>query len=422
MAPTTCAASRVATRATAALTLALVIMVGAASVALAAGRTWASVAEDTTEYLTQAAKAYESGSTGDAKKLVDKAYFGPFEEDGMEATIKNYISAQRAFELEQEFKQIKIAMGAGASPQAVARRVKALSADLAEDAATLDGTSSRGASAGGATPFLQSFGILLREGFEAILILGAIVAYLRKSGDVRSVRVVQVGALAAVVASILVAVVLSSLLASIGGLAQEVLEGATMLVAVAVLLWVSLWLAGKTRARQWQDYIQGQVERSASRGSTLALASVAFLAVFREGGETILFYTALVSGNRDAFGAMALGFGAAALALVALYGVLRWGSMRIPFRPFFIATSGLLFYMAFVFAGQGIRELQGAGVVGARVVAQVPVVDLLGIYPTVESLVTQAVLLALAVGVAIWQWRSGGAGTDKGVQQAGGTS
>lgn len=415
-------ASRLAAvRALKVVAVACLVLAMTATVALAANKNWADVARETGDYLSQAVNAYSEGSADRAKQLVDKAYFGPFEEDGMEATIKNHISAQRAFELEQEFKQIKIAIAKGAPADDVAERVDLLAADLAEDAATLDGTGGSGRQSS-TTPFVQSFGILLREGFEAILILGAIIAYLRKSGDARSVRIVQFGAIAALAASVVMAIALSSALASIGGFAQEILEGATMLVAMVVLFWVSFWLAGKTRAQQWHNYIQAQVERSASRGSTLALASVAFLAVFREGGETILFYTALLSGNRDAFGPIALGFGAAALALVVLYGVLRWGSMRIPFKPFFVATSALLFYMAFVFAGQGIRELQEAGVLGARVVEWVPVVDLLGIYPTIETLLTQLMLLVLAVGVAVWQWRTGRAGAEESVQEVGGTS
>lgn len=374
------------------------------SPASAAPKTWADVADEIGAYLTQAAEAYDPRSPEAAKKLVDKAYFGPFEADGMEATIKTHVSASRAFELEQEFKQLKMSMGAGKPVAEVVTRVDALSAALQAEAKTLDGEGASGGAS--ASPFLQSFGILLREGFEAILILGAILAYLRKSGNKRGVRTVQLGALAAIAASVVMAVVLSSLFAGVGGFGQEVLEGATMLLAMVVLFWVSYWLAAKARAQKWQEYIQDTVARTATKGSTWALASVAFLAVFREGGETILFYAALVSGNPGSLGPIALGFAAAAVVLVALYAALRWGSLKIPFKPFFVATSALLFYLAFVFAGQGVRELQEAGLVGVTRVPGVPVLDIFGIYPTAESLLLQATLLVAAVGGALWQRRS----------------
>lgn len=387
----------------AALALAVLLAL-IASPASAAPKTWEDVANAIDGHLARAVGAYEPGAPQAAKKLVDKAYFGPFESDGMEATIKTHISAGRAFELEQDFKQLKIRMGAGAPKSEVEGRADALSEALHADADTLDGDGS--GSKANASPFLQSFGILLREGFEAILILGAIIAYLRKSGDKRGVRTVQLGAVAAIAASVVMAVALSSVFAGIGGFGQEVLEGATMLIAMVVLFWVSYWLAAKARARKWQEYIQDTVERTASKGSTLALASVAFLAVFREGGETILFYAALVSGNPGSLGPIAMGFGVAAAVLVGLYAALRWGSLKIPFKPFFVATSALLFYLAFVFAGQGIRELQEAGVVGVTRVPGVPVLDIFGIYPTAESLFVQVTLLVAAVGGALWQRRS----------------
>ena len=407
-------------------TAAVAVLLSAAIVspAIAAAKTWTQVAEDTSGFLQQAVDTYDPQAPDAAKALVDKAYFGPFEADGMEATIKNYISAQRAFELEQEFKQIKIAMKAGKPSEEISSRVAVLSADLGKDAAVLDGEapSEGGTAAGSATPFVQSFGILLREGFEAILILGAIIAYLRKSENVRGVRTVQIGAVAALAASVVMALALSSVFANMRGFGQEVLEGSTMLIAMVVLFWVSFWLAAKARAKKWHEYIQDAVDRTASKGSTLALASVAFLAVFREGGETILFYTALISGSPGQLGPIAAGFAVAVVALVVLYVALRWGSLHIPFRPFFIATSALLFYMAFVFAGQGIRELQEAGVVGASIVPGIPVVDVFGIYPTAQSLLMQAVLVLTAVGVAIWQGLSGRRNGSQELREAGGTS
>jgi high-affinity iron transporter len=134
------------------------------------------------------------------------------------------------------------------------------------------------------------------------------------------------------------------------------------------------------------------------------LAAAAFLAVFREGAETILFYQALVSGNPTSTGEIVLGFAAGTLVLVGIFLTLRYGSVRIPIKPFFIATSALLYYLAFVFAGQGVRELQEAGVVASTIIKGVPVIEILGIYPTLETLSLQSALVLAAIGGLIWQF------------------
>ncbi|MCZ7665283.1 MAG: FTR1 family iron permease [Thermoleophilia bacterium] len=256
---------------------------------------------------------------------------------------------------------------------------------------------------------VQSLLIILREGFEAILVLSALVAYLMRANGGLGVRAVYLGGGVALLASAATAVVLRFLLAGAAGFTQEVLEGATMLLAMAVLFWVSYWLASKAQAHRWESYIRGKVMAGAgevvSSRRTLALAAAAFLAVYREGAETILFYGALLSGNPGAGGQMALGFGAGAVLLIGLFVLLRWGSVRLPIGPFFAVTSVLLYYLAFVFAGKGIRELQEAGAVGATRIEWVPLVDTLGLYPTVETIALQGGLVLAALFALVWQLR-----------------
>ena len=171
-----------------------------------------------------------------------------------------------------------------------------------------------------------------------------------------------------------------------------------MLVATGVLFSVSYWLLSKIEADKWNAFLTGKMKDALSTGSGLALASVAFLAVYREGFETILFFKALLSsGGSTDVGAVVGGIGLGAVALVVLYlAINRWG-MRIPMRPFFAVTGTLLYYMAFVFAGKGVAELQEGGYVGTTVLEWAPRAPFFGIYPTAESLALQSLLLGLAI-------------------------
>jgi high-affinity iron transporter len=268
---------------------------------------------------------------------------------------------------------------------------------LADQAEQLDGGSNSPMAA-----LAGSLLIILREGFEAILVVGAIVAYLVKSGNRDKLRTVYVGAGLALAASVLLAVAVNAL-TQLAGANQEIIEGVTVLAAVAMLIWVSNWIASKADAAAWTGYIRAQTQTSVTRGSVWSLAFVAFLAVFREGAETILFYQALRASSSGGSGAMIwLGLGIGILLLVGIYLAIRFLAIRIPTGPFFVATSVLLAVMAVAFAGAGINELQEGGVVAITAVNAVPSIDLLGIYPSVQTLVTQAVVLAaVSAGIVL---------------------
>ncbi|MFQ5747069.1 MAG: FTR1 family protein [Gemmatimonadota bacterium] len=251
---------------------------------------------------------------------------------------------------------------------------------------------------------VQSFVIIVREGFEAILIVGALIAFLLKTGHTDRRRMVQGGAVAAVAASLLTAFLLEGLFRAVPA-RQEVLEGVTMLVAVAVLFSVSYWLLSKLDKRRWTEYLRSQMQTALGAGSGTALAGVAFLAVYREGFETVLFYKALVGFTGDRMAPIAAGFVAGCLALALIYVLFTRFGVRMPFRPFFAITSGVLYYMAFVFAGKGVSELQAAGVVSLTPVRGFPPLPLLGLYPTAETLGAQALLALLLVGALIVTFR-----------------
>jgi high-affinity iron transporter len=242
--------------------------------------------------------------------------------------------------------------------------------------------------------FFQSFLIILREGFEAILVVGAVVAFLIKTGHRERLRSIWVGLTLGVFASLATAVVLKTLLGAMPA-SRSLVEGITMLIAVVVLFSVSYWLISKVEAAKWQKFIREKVTSALEHGGGKALILVAFLAVYREGAETALFYQALFNGGPNVGVPLALGLLAGGAALAVIFTLFYRYGVRIPMRPFFAVTSVLLYYMAFVFMGKGIRELQEANVMPITVVPGAPHIDAMGIYPSVETLTAQAILIAL---------------------------
>lgn len=247
--------------------------------------------------------------------------------------------------------------------------------------------------------FAQSLLLLVREGFEAILIIAALMTFLTKAGAAERRGEVAWGAWAGVGASVVTAILFELLIETTPG-QRDALEGVTMLVAVAVLFFVSYWLLSKVEADKWTAFLKQRVDAALSSGKAVALASVAFLAVYREGVETILFYKALLaSGGTGHAGPVVLGVVLGAAVLVGLYVAIMRLGMRIPMKPFFAVTGALLYYMAFVFAGKGVAELQEGQVLGTTVIAALEWlrVPFLGIYPTVQSLALQGLLVLLAI-------------------------
>jgi high-affinity iron transporter len=260
----------------------------------------------------------------------------------------------------------------------------------------------------GSEAFLQSFLIILREGFEAILVIGAVVAFLLKTGHRERLRSIWWGIALGLAASGLTAIVLRTTLRALPA-TQEIIEGGTLLVAVAVLFSVSYWLISRVEAAKWQAFIRDKVTNALEHGGGSALAFVAFLAVYREGAETALFYQALFNEGSNVTLPITLGLLAGVAALVVIFTLFYRFGVRIPLRPFFSVTSVLLYYMAFVFLGKGVHELQEGGVIPFNVLRGFPTIEGLGFYPTWQTVLAQVVLLALfvfAVAKTFWPKRS----------------
>lgn len=251
--------------------------------------------------------------------------------------------------------------------------------------------------------FGQSFVIMLREGVEAILIIGALTAVLTRAGASDRKRDIGWGVLTALGASAVTAAAFATIFTTAAA-HQELLEGLTMLAAAVVLFWVSYWLISKVEVRKWQQFVRSQVERALSSRRTLALAAVAFLAVYREGFETVLFYAALfttASGPGAATGVVS-GMLVGVAVLTGIYIGIEWYGVRLPLRAFFAVTSTLLYVMAFSFAGQGVAELQEAGLVSTTPLRWLPDVPALGIFPTVQTVSVQLALAFAFVAALLW--------------------
>ena len=189
----------------------------------------------------------------------------------------------------------------------------------------------------------------------------------------------------------------------------EIIEGVTMLLAVAVLFSVSYWLISRVEAARWQQFIKEKVTTALDHGGGRALAVVAFLAVYREGAETALFYQALFNEGTNVVAPISFGILAGGVVLAVVFTLFYRFGVKIPIRPFFTVTSVLLYYMAFVFMGTGIRELQEGNAVSITPIRGFPTVTALGMFPTWETMLAQFVLLALfvfAVAKTFWPKRS----------------
>jgi high-affinity iron transporter len=332
-----------------------------------------------------------SGRHDEASTMAFDAYM-TFEQVERQVRARNPTLANA---LEAGFGALRARAAGGAPPAELAVIHKRLLADLENGERSI---SDRGSPL---SLFLQSLVLLLREGLEAILVVGALLAFLARIGAGQRRRDIHIGVGAAIGASLLTALLLETIFQA-SRASQETLEGGVMLLATAMLFYVSYWLLSKMEVAKWNQFVRGRVQEAVSSGSALALATVAFLAVYREGFETVLFYKALFLTGAGSVAPVVGGMlvGGVALALV-YYAIHRWG-VRIPLKPFFVVTSAFLYYMAFVFAGKGIAELQEGGVIGTTVLPWAPRWPALGIYPTVESLALQGVLVVLLIVGLVW--------------------
>ncbi len=412
--------------------------------------TWQDVAIDMGLEFDKAIENIENKDYEAAYQNVNDAYFGYYEVQGFEKNVMVYISRDRVNLIESSFSDIKHSLLGNQTftEEQLLRDVELLKMRVFRDAMVLDGVAAKDSddevgkaifgedgprfldlaveqtteaeqtagdqTAGDETTspalvsevdpnsrnwatFITTFGLLLREGLEAILVIVAIIAYLVKTGNGKLKKHVYWGVLAGIIGSVLLAIAIELLLGG-SGVAQEMIEGWTMFLAVAVLFYVSHWMLHKSEAQAWQNYINQKVEQSIDKKNANALVFAAFLAVLREGAELILFYKAAFSGGRSEPLYITLGIVAGIIVLAIIYILYRYFTVKLPIRPFFMATSILLFLMCISFMGKGVIELGEAGVISGHSVIPALAwlkIDILNIYNRAETLIPQ-IMLAIA--------------------------
>ncbi len=410
---------------------------------------WRGVAVDMALEFNAAIDDVKNDKYQDAYNHVNDAYFKYYEVQGVESTVMYAISAARVNHIEGQFRDIKHVLLGNQQKEKdlLLQQIEDLKIKVYKDSMVLDGmaeisdpdsvglaiytdtqtprpelasspspapapeTAPTTSSAPKTAPvnrdwltFVTAFGLLVREGLEAILVIAAIVAYLIKTGNKNMLRGVYLGSFAAIIASVILAWALEALMGEQSGVARELLEGWTMFLAVAVLFYVSNWMLSKADNIAWENYISGKVQQSIDSKSQWTLIFAAFIAVMREGAELILFYSAAFTGGMSNPTYIAYGIGAGVLVLVIVWVCFRYFSVKLPLRAFFMFTSILLFLMCISFMGKGVVELTEADVITGRTV--IPAmkgfsIEILSIYDRAETLIPQIMLVIAAVWIML---------------------
>lgn len=238
--------------------------------------------------------------------------------------------------------------------------------------------------------------IILREGLEALLVVIALLGFLKKSGNEDKKSWIYNGVAAGFIVSILLAVLVKFIFTSgTFGNNNFLISGWTGIFAAVMLIYVSYWLHSKSSASEWQNYIKNKSTKALATGSLFSLSLLAFLAVFREGTETVLFYIGMASSVSLSVLLSGIALGIGILILIAVL-VLKAG-LRIPMRPFFLISSLLVFYLGIKFTGMGINGLQLSGILPATSSDLLPTIPSLAVYPYWESIIPQIILVIAAI-------------------------
>lgn len=354
---------------------------------------WNKIVTDINQRLQQAIQIYQTGETKKAILAVQDTYFDVFEASGMENKIGSR-DAEFKSRLEGYFTRLVGLMKANESSDKLHQQTEGLAQELQKATNMLQGESQSDWQM-----FIYSLLIILREGLEALLIVAAIVTYLIKNNHQDKLPVIRQSVYVALVASIITAVIFQLVFTANSGENRELLEGFTMMFAVVMLFMMSYWLLSKVEAENWKRYLEGKLSTALTTGSLIGLWLTSFLAVYREGAETVLFYYALASDAKSAVSFLYLfaGFVIGALALVVCYFIMRYSVVKLPLKPFFMFTGSFMYLMAFVFAGKSVLELIEGKLFEPTLLSGFPEISWLGIYPYIETLTPQIVLLIAAV-------------------------
>ncbi|WP_322617438.1 cytochrome c/FTR1 family iron permease [Pseudomonas sp. BIC9C] len=345
----------------------------------------AQLLDYTAATLDKSIAAYRAGEHDQAYDLSVAAYLEGFEL--VESSLDN-IDANVRKDTEKSLMAYRQSLQDGLPVSEVEQRLEVAKEKLKASAGLLgnDGLS-------WSLSYISGLLILLREGLEAILVLAAILAFLRNTGQQAAVRSVNAGWGLAFVAG-LGTWALAAYVIDVSGSQRELLEGATALFASVMVLWLGVWMHDRRHAAAWQDYIKTSL---VGGGGRFGFATLAFFSVYRELFEVILFYETLwLQAGPAGHNAVLAGGATALVLLVGLAWVILRGSAKLPLALFFSINAGLLCALSVVFAGHGVKALQEAGIFGTRPVPFFEF-DWLGIHADAYSLSAQAVAIIAIV-------------------------
>jgi high-affinity iron transporter len=345
--------------------------------------------ERTRGLVRQALATYRSGAAREADRLVLDAYLQGFE--ALEPQLRAR-DAGGTLAVETGFRELR---GAIAQRDAGEVQARAQALDRALGRFQEEGRA--------AMPALAGFLIYFREGIEAALLVGALLAGLRRLGRPEAARWVHAGWLAALPAGALTWWLLEKVIAA-GPQHRELMEAMIALLAALVLFSVSFWMISKVESRHWLRYLRGRLEEGLRGRNLLVLAGLSFLAVYREAAETVLFTQALLldAGSQRAQVLLGCALGAAAVFAVAV--VMTRAAVKLPLGPFFAVSGILLCALAVSFAGTGVYALVASGHLAPRPVHG-PEVPWMGIYPDLTGLLVQSAIVAVVAGGALMTLR-----------------
>lgn len=367
---------------------------------------WTRVANEIKDNAEKTVKAYKSGDKEKAYQFATDAYLGHYEANGLEKATIALISQARVNDVEAAFRELRVTAKGDQGVEAVQAAADKLISMVTADAEQLDKMTSKGVGSGWAG-FFGAFFVLLREGAEALLVIAALITYLMKADRRDQLPGLIIGIVLALLISAGLAVLFSFLTtSSASGLSQELIEGITGIAAVLMLIYVSNWILSKSHGEAWKNYIKSSLESKSGKGA-YALWLTGFLAVLREGSETILFFQPIFAATQNASDKALVwfGIGVAAVSLAVIFVLVWLFGVRLPLQPFFKWTSFLLALMSITIGGGAIKELQDALWIPITPVPGVPTVIVLGLYPTVETLVAQAVITAVLAVLLVLQFK-----------------
>ncbi|MBM2802156.1 MAG: iron permease [Deltaproteobacteria bacterium] len=344
--------------------------------------------------MREAMDAYSKGDKEKAYQKAVEAYLDGFElaEPMLKARDSNL-----GGQIESLFGQLRNAIKQGASAEDIQKRHLDLEVNLDQAVRVL----ARDDSFSGYYAFANSALIILREGLEAALILAAIIAMLRVMGATEVIRYIHLGWILALVCGGLTWLATETVL-TLSGRHRESMEGFISVFAALALFYVGYWLHTRSEARRWQQFIHEKVQAGISTRRVFGLTGISFFAVYREAFEVVLFYQALWMQNESNHGPVLWGLATGLLLLVlATFAILKLG-LKLPLKYFFGATGTLLYLVAFIFAGTGIKELQAAQWLPTTPLNAPTAIPMLGIYPTVETLAAQGLMLCAFVATSFW--------------------